>query len=66
MKVYPDLEKLKEPKLKIEYNSFSKDKDSLKHKDKIHPFNNKVNFYITLKFKSKFGNFYLQNYLPYL
>jgi len=46
MKVYPDLEKLKEPKLKIEYNSFSKDKDSLKHKDKIHPFNNKIEILI--------------------
>jgi len=42
MKVYPDLEKLKEPKLKIEYNSFEKSKESLKQKDKIHPFNNKV------------------------
>jgi len=42
MKVYPDLAKLKEPKLKIEYNSFKKNEESLKQKNKIHPFNNKV------------------------
>ncbi|ORX39488.1 hypothetical protein BCR36DRAFT_375566 [Piromyces finnis] len=46
MKVYPDLEKLKEPKLKIEYNSFQKNKESLKQKDKIHPFNNKIEILI--------------------
>ncbi|ORX85113.1 hypothetical protein BCR32DRAFT_325592 [Anaeromyces robustus] len=46
MKVYPDLEKLKEPKLKIEYNSFKKNEESLKQKDKIHPFNNKVEILI--------------------
>ncbi|OUM60839.1 hypothetical protein PIROE2DRAFT_13320 [Piromyces sp. E2] len=46
MKVYPDLEKLKEPKLKIEYSSFQKNKESLKQKDKIHPFNNKIEILI--------------------
>jgi len=46
MKVYPDLEKLKEPKLKIEYNSFKKNEESLKQKNKIHPFNNKIEILI--------------------
>jgi len=46
MKVYPDLEKLKEPKLKIEYGSFKKNEESLKQKERIHPFNNKIEILI--------------------